>query len=98
MSDTAGSGYLIKPLDAANRRGVLVLHSWWGLTPFFRRLCDRLAEVGYVALAPDLLALPNFILTPHVGWASGEAMQVLADQLTDNIEAYVRGGFVNRVV
>lgn len=61
MSDTAGSGYLIKPLDAANRRGVLVLHSWWGLTPFFRRLCDRLAEAGYVALAPDLLAgaLPN---------------------------------------
>jgi glycerate dehydrogenase len=33
--------------------------------------------------------LPNFILTPHVAWASREAMQILADQLIDNIEAFV---------
>lgn len=33
---------------------VLVLHSWWGLTGFFRRLCDRFADQGFVALAPDL--------------------------------------------
>jgi len=37
------------------------------------------------------LRLPNFILTPHVAWASEEAMQALADQLIDNIEAYVAG-------
>ena len=35
-----------------------------------------------------LLALPNFILTPHVAWASREAIQGLADQLIDNIEAF----------
>ena len=35
--------------------GVLVLHAWWGLTPFFKRVCDRLADEGFVALAPDLL-------------------------------------------
>jgi glycerate dehydrogenase len=35
------------------------------------------------------LRLPNFILTPHVAWASFEAMQILADQLIDNIEAFV---------
>lgn len=34
---------------------------------------------------------PNFILTPHVAWASNEAMQTLADQLIDNIEAWVNG-------
>lgn len=34
--------------------GVLVLHAWWGLTPFVRGVCARLAEAGYVALAPDM--------------------------------------------
>ena len=34
---------------------------------------------------------PNFILTPHVAWASDGAMQFLADQLVDNIER-VGGG------
>ena len=34
--------------------GVVVLHAWWGLNPFFLRLCDRLASAGFVAIAPDL--------------------------------------------
>lgn len=38
-----------------------------------------------------LLDLPNFILTPHVAWASREAQQALADQLIDNIENFVAG-------
>ena len=38
-----------------------------------------------------LLARPNFILTPHVAWASQEAIQGLADQLIDNIEAFWAG-------
>jgi len=37
------------------------------------------------------LRLPNLIVTPHVAWASREAMQILADQLVDNIEAFVAG-------
>lgn len=37
------------------------------------------------------LNLPNFILTPHVAWASDEAMQILADQVIDNLEAFVAG-------
>ena len=36
------------------------------------------------------LNLPNFILTPHIAWASREAMQTLADQLIDNIEAAIK--------
>lgn len=38
-----------------------------------------------------LLSLPNFILTPHVAWASQGAIQALADQLTENIEFFIAG-------
>ncbi len=44
------------------------------------------------------LRLPNFILTPHIAWASRNAMQIMADQLIDNIEAFARGAPRNRVV
>ena len=34
---------------------------------------------------------PNFIITPHIAWASDGAMQFLADQLIDNIDAWAAG-------
>ena len=34
---------------------------------------------------------PNFILTPHIAWASDGAMQFLADQLIDNIDCWAAG-------
>lgn len=34
--------------------GVIVLHAWWGLNDFFKELCERLAQEGFVAIAPDL--------------------------------------------
>ena len=43
------------------------------------------------------LRLPNFILTPHVAWASAGAMQTLADMLVDNIEAWADGRAQNLV-
>lgn len=39
----------------------------------------------------EIMDMPNFILTPHVAWASIEAIQGLADQMVDNIDAYVAG-------
>lgn len=39
-------------------------------------------------LAPGL---PNLILTPHIAWASRAARQRLADQLAQNIRAFVAG-------
>ena len=53
--------------------------------------------VGHAMLAPELLALPNFLLTPHAAWSSRPAMQMLADQLIANIEAFARGEPQNRV-
>lgn len=43
---------------------------------------------GNILLDPTI---PNLIITPHVAWASKEAMQVLSDQLVDNIDAFVAG-------
>ncbi len=43
---------------------------------------------GNILLDPTI---PNLIITPHVAWASKEAMQVLSDQLIDNIDAFVAG-------
>jgi carboxymethylenebutenolidase len=34
--------------------GVVVLHPWWGLNETIRAYADRLAEEGFVAIAPDL--------------------------------------------
>lgn len=52
---------------------------------------------GNPLLAEDLLARPNFLLTPHIAWASEAAMQRLADQLIDNLERAMAGDVRNRV-
>jgi glycerate dehydrogenase len=60
----------------------------------------RIAGAGVDVLSAEppreenpLLAadVPNLIVTPHVAWAGREAQQILADQLVDNIEAFVSG-------
>ena len=43
------------------------------------------------------LNLPNLIVTPHVAWASREAVQILADQVIDNIEGFIAGDPQNLV-
>ncbi len=50
---TSAITYLALP-PAGQGPGVLVIHAWWGLNPFFRGVCDRLAQAGFVAAAPDL--------------------------------------------
>ncbi len=55
VGDLTASGYLALPARGRGP-GVLVVHAWWGLTPFFREYCDRLAAEGLVAFAPDLYA------------------------------------------
>lgn len=49
----SGDAYLVQP-DAGPGRGVLVLHSWWGLTDSVKELVEALADAGYTTLAPDL--------------------------------------------
>jgi carboxymethylenebutenolidase len=53
MTQTQPDGYLAQPTSGRGD-GVLVLHAWWGLNDTIRAFCDRLAEEGFVAFAPDL--------------------------------------------
>jgi carboxymethylenebutenolidase len=55
MTKTLRNQYLAVP-SSGKGAGVLVLHAWWGLNDFFREFCDRLAQEGFVALAPDMFS------------------------------------------
>lgn len=53
MPTTQPDGVLARPVNGKGR-AVLVLHAWWGLNETIRQICQRLADAGYVAFAPDL--------------------------------------------
>lgn len=46
------SGYLALP--GGKGPGVVVIQEWWGLVPHIKKVADRFAQEGFVALAPDL--------------------------------------------
>src|SRR6202008_1285958 len=47
------TGYLAKP-KAGKGPGVVVIQEWWGLVDHIKDVCDRFADEGFVALAPDM--------------------------------------------
>jgi carboxymethylenebutenolidase len=51
------AAYVACPLEGGGRRPtVIVIHENKGLVPYIRNTARRLAKLGYVAVAPDLLA------------------------------------------
>src|SRR6185437_1545767 len=48
------NGYLARPADAASHPGMIVIHEAGGLGEHIRDVCNRLANIGYVALGVDL--------------------------------------------
>jgi carboxymethylenebutenolidase len=73
------TGYLATPATGAGP-GVVVLHTWWGLTEPFRQVCDQLAQAGFVALAPDLYHGKTT--------AKIEEAEVLGAALDENVERW----------
>src|SRR4051794_5795186 len=54
MPDGASMGAHVVLPEGGSGPGVLVLMEIFGVGPYIRRACERLAELGYVAMAPDL--------------------------------------------
>lgn len=48
---TSYEGYLSAPAQAGP--GIIVIQEWWGLVDHILSVCDRFADAGYTALAPD---------------------------------------------
>jgi len=48
------SGYLVEPEKGGKYPALIVIQEWWGLNDWVREQTQKLAEQGYVALAPDL--------------------------------------------
>jgi glycerate dehydrogenase len=97
-------------LRAMKRTAILINTARGGLVD--ERALVRALQEGWIAGAGiDVLTteppregnpllevhLPNLIVTPHIAWASLGAMQFLADQLIDNIDAWSRGAPQNLV-
>lgn len=103
---------IAKPeFDAMKKRPVIVNTARGGLVDEMALVdalkSGRIAGAGFDVVTTEpmpadhpfssILDRPDFILTPHVAWASAEATQGLADQLVGNIEAFVAGNPRNLV-
>ena len=52
--------FIVYPEVKDKATAVLVIHEVFGLTDWVKGVCDQLAEAGYIAIAPDLLAGKTF--------------------------------------
>ena len=48
------TGYLALPAGAGRHPAMVVIQEWWGLNDWVKEQARKLADQGYVALAPDL--------------------------------------------
>jgi carboxymethylenebutenolidase len=94
VNGTTGSGYLAEPAGGASAGpGVVVLQEWWGLVDQITRTCDRFAEAGFTALAPDLYHGTTVPLTEPD--EAGKEMMALemgrsAKELSGSVDELVR--------
>ena len=86
--------YVARP-DRKPRAAIIVIQEIFGINAGIRRKCDRLAEDGYLALAPDLFwrLEPNIELDPDIKTEFDRALDLMAkfdqDQGVRDVEATI---------
>jgi len=87
--------YVARPEDDP-RAAIVVIQEIFGLNPGIRAKCDKLAEAGYLAVAPDLFwrLQPGIELDPDVPEEMEEALRLMGEFDEDrgirDIEATIR--------
>jgi carboxymethylenebutenolidase len=94
MPPTQPDGFLALP-PAGNGNGVLVLHAWWGLNDTFKAVCNRLAQAGFVAFAPDLY---HGQVADTIAGAEALVKVLNANQLQANADIAQATAFLNEYV
>ena len=97
------NGYLSRPHGTGPWPGLIVVHEWWGLDDQTRAIADRLAGIGYLALAPDLYRGERAGLGDHAsarslveqyGPAAPSELQVIFDHLRTHADCSGKVGAV----
>ncbi|RIV75988.1 dienelactone hydrolase family protein [Pelagerythrobacter aerophilus] len=92
--DRTFSAYVARPEGTA-RAAIVVIQEIFGVNPGIRRKCDRLAEAGYLAVAPDVFwrIEPGVELDPDVEAEFQRALDLMGkfdqDQGIRDIEATI---------
>src|SRR5690606_4712891 len=93
--DSSFSAYCARPEGPA-RAAIVVIQKIFGVNPGIRRDCDRLAEGGYLAVAPDLFwrLQPDVELDPDIVFVFKRAHDLMGrfdqDHGVADIEATIR--------
>lgn len=92
--DRTFSAYVARP-EGTPRAAIVVIQEIFGVNPGIRSKCDRLAEAGYLAVAPDLFwrIEPDVELDPDVDTEFQRALDLMGkfdqDQGIRDIEATI---------
>jgi dienelactone hydrolase len=94
-------GYLAYD-DAASpsqkRPGILTIHEWWGLNDYIKGLARQLAELGYIAFAPDMYGGGQVTSDPKkAGELAGQlyGKPLMAERAQAGLEQLLKTGLVD---
>jgi glycerate dehydrogenase len=95
---------------ARMRSGALLINTARGLLVDEAAIASALLDGSLAGYAADVLSTepppenhplldaPNCLLTPHIAWGTGAARQRLLNIAADNLQSFVEGGQLNRIV